>query len=77
MMKQELAQDEELLAKKISSRFKDEDLKSQFADGAIPQPKNSPGEAGSGIPGIDIFQIQPQLSQPYSVLFTSIQMIIS
>ncbi len=35
--------------------LKDEDLKSQFADGAIPQPKHSPGEFGSGLPGIDGF----------------------
>lgn len=36
--------------------LREEDLKSQFADGAIPQPKASPGEPGSGIPGIDQFQ---------------------
>lgn len=35
--------------------LKDEDLHSQFADGAIPQPKNSPGELGSNLPGIDKF----------------------
>lgn len=35
--------------------LKDEDLRSQFADGAIPQPKNSPGELGSGLPGIEGF----------------------
>lgn len=35
--------------------LKDEDLKPQFADGAIPQPKNSPGERGSPIPGIEKF----------------------
>jgi len=35
--------------------LKDEDLKTQFADGAIPQPKHSPGEMGSGLPGIDGF----------------------
>ncbi len=35
--------------------LKDEDLKAQFADGAIPQPKSSPGERGSGLPGIDQF----------------------
>lgn len=34
--------------------LRDEDLKTQFADGAIPQSKNSPGEGG--IPGIDQFQ---------------------
>ncbi|MES2122551.1 MAG: OmpA family protein, partial [Chlamydiota bacterium] len=27
----------------------------QFVDGAIPQPKNSPGERGSRIPGVDGF----------------------
>lgn len=36
--------------------LKDEDLRSQFADGAIPQPKASPGESGSGIPGADSFR---------------------
>lgn len=36
--------------------LQEEDLKSQFADGAIPQPENSPGEAGSGLPGINQFQ---------------------
>lgn len=35
--------------------LKDEDLRSQIADGAIPQPKHSPGEPGSGIPGIEAF----------------------
>jgi peptidoglycan-associated lipoprotein len=35
--------------------LKDDDLRTQFADGAIPQPKHSPGEFGSGIPGIDAF----------------------
>ncbi len=35
--------------------LKDEDLKAQFADGAIPQPKSSPGERGSGLPGIESF----------------------
>ncbi len=33
----------------------DEDLKAQFADGAIPQPKHSPGEAGSGVPTLASF----------------------
>ncbi|MBS0605857.1 MAG: OmpA family protein [Parachlamydiales bacterium] len=36
--------------------LKDEDLKGQFADGAIPQPKSSPGESGSGLPGITGFR---------------------
>lgn len=35
--------------------LQDEDLKSAFADGAIPQPKHSPGEEGSGLPSIDRF----------------------
>ena len=35
--------------------LKDEDLKAQFTDGAIPQPKSSPGERESGLPGIDGF----------------------
>lgn len=36
--------------------LRDEDLKSQFADNAIPQPRHDLGEPGSGIPGIDQFQ---------------------
>lgn len=36
--------------------LKEEDLKAQFADGAIPQPSFTPGEAGSGLPGIHEFQ---------------------
>jgi len=35
----------------------EEDLKSQISDGAIPQPEFSPGEEGSGLPGIDQFRI--------------------
>jgi peptidoglycan-associated lipoprotein len=35
--------------------LRNEDLKSQFADGAIPQPKNDLGEAGSGMPSYDQF----------------------
>lgn len=34
----------------------DEDLKSQFADSAIPQPQNTPGDVGSGLPGLDQFK---------------------
>ncbi len=35
----------------------DDDLKKmQFSDGAVPQPKNEPGERGSGIPGIEGFR---------------------
>ena len=33
--------------------LEEEDLKVQFADGAIPQSKRSPGEPGSGLPSID------------------------
>jgi peptidoglycan-associated lipoprotein len=36
--------------------LKDEDLRSQFADGAIPQPKTSPGESGSDLPSLDRFR---------------------
>lgn len=35
--------------------LKDEDLRVQFVDNAVPQPKNSPGEWNSRIPGIDGF----------------------
>jgi peptidoglycan-associated lipoprotein len=35
--------------------LQDEDLKAAFADGAIPQPKHSPGEDGSGLPSIEKF----------------------
>lgn len=38
--------------------FKDEDLKRQFADMKIPQPKEIPGAIGSSVPSIDQF-IQP------------------
>lgn len=54
---EETAQDESFL-NSIDEDFislKDEDLKAQFADGAIPQPKSSPGEKGSGLPGINAF----------------------
>ena len=37
--------------------LQEEDLKSQFADGAVPQPRFSPGEAGSGLPGMDQFRV--------------------
>jgi len=37
--------------------LKDEDLRTQFADGAIPQPKHSPGDMGSGVPGIEAFSL--------------------
>lgn len=33
----------------------DADLKAQFADGAVPQPKMEPGADGSGLPAIDGF----------------------
>ncbi|MBY0529272.1 MAG: OmpA family protein [Rhabdochlamydiaceae bacterium] len=32
-----------------------DDLKAQFSDGAAPQPKHSPGEVGSRLPGIEGF----------------------
>lgn len=35
--------------------LKDEDLHIQVADGAVPQPKHSPGDAGSRLPGIEGF----------------------
>jgi peptidoglycan-associated lipoprotein len=35
--------------------LKEEDLKAQLADGAIPQPRSSPGDPNSNIPGIDRF----------------------
>ncbi len=35
--------------------LKDEDLRIQFVDGAIPQPKTSPGEKGSNLPGLEAF----------------------
>lgn len=35
--------------------LKEEDLQSQFVDGAIPQPMTSPGEKGSRLPGIEGF----------------------
>ncbi len=35
--------------------LKDEDLRIQFVDGAIPQPKTSPGEKGSGLPSLEAF----------------------
>ena len=37
--------------------LKESDLKQQFSDMAIAQPKNSPGEEGSYLPGIDGFKI--------------------
>ena len=35
--------------------LRNDDLKSQFVDGAIPQSRNAPGEPGNGIPGINQF----------------------
>lgn len=35
--------------------LKDEDLKQQFAETTVPQSKTSPGERGSGLPGIEGF----------------------
>lgn len=45
------AQDEEFIP------LKEDDLKQQFNDMAVAQPKNSPGEEGSFLPGIEGFQI--------------------
>ena len=36
--------------------LKDDDLKGQFSDGAVPQPKHSPGDLGSVLPGIAAFR---------------------
>lgn len=35
--------------------LQEDDLRTQFADAAIPQPKSAPGEPGSGLPGIEFF----------------------
>ena len=35
--------------------LKEEDLRTQFVDGAIPQPKHSPGEKGSELPSLEAF----------------------
>ncbi len=35
--------------------LQEEDLKAQLSDGAVPQPSESPGEAGSSLPGADMF----------------------
>jgi len=35
--------------------LRDEDLQAQLIDGAIPQPKTTPGEPGSGLPGVENF----------------------
>lgn len=43
------ASDDEFIA------LKDEDLQAQFADGAAPLAKTSPGEKGSNLPGIERF----------------------
>ncbi len=49
--------------------LKEEDLKKQFADGAIPQPKETPGELGSSLPSIHQF-LSPagELSQVFRTL---------
>jgi peptidoglycan-associated lipoprotein len=49
--------------------LQDEDLKQQFSDLAIPQPKDSPGEPGSFLPGIDGFQ---QPSSDIAYLFRTV-----
>lgn len=36
--------------------LKDEDLKVHLTDGAIPQPKQTPGDVASGLPGIEAFR---------------------
>lgn len=37
--------------------LKDEDLRAQFADNAIPQPAFAPGELGSNLPGHGLFHV--------------------
>ena len=56
--------------------LKEEDLKAQFIDGAIPQPKNAPGKAPNGLPGIDRFQSPLPIYLPYSAQCILTQMII-
>ncbi len=50
--------------------LKDEDLKTQFADLSIAQPKHTPGDKGSPIPGIEQF-VKPtsDLKETFSTLF--------
>ncbi len=36
--------------------LREEDLQTGFSEGAIPQPKETPGELGSSLPGADSFQ---------------------
>ena len=57
--------------------LKDEDLRTQFADGAIPQPKHSPGEVACGIPGIEAFQTPQGLTHRSLETFSSIPTTIS
>jgi peptidoglycan-associated lipoprotein len=50
--------------------LRDEDLKSQFADGAIPQPKHDLGDVASGVPGYDQFRNpSSQLASIFKNLF--------
>jgi peptidoglycan-associated lipoprotein len=60
----ELATDVESKSSILSSSFdddfiplQDEDLKQSFAEAVFAQPKESPGEAGSSIPGIEGFNL--------------------
>lgn len=68
----ELSQNEE----EISSQnedfipLKEEDLKMAFSDGAIAQPRETPGEEGSSIPGVEEFQSpRHDLSSVFTTLY--------
>lgn len=58
MWGEELSSSDELLGPTNSDfiPLRDEDLKAQFADGGVPQSKIAPGDAGSGLPTIDLFR---------------------
>jgi peptidoglycan-associated lipoprotein len=50
--------------------LREEDLKAQFADGAIPQSRETPGEEGGTLPGIEKFRIpSSQLASIFRNLF--------
>ncbi len=50
--------------------LQEEDLKSHFADGAVPQPKEVPGEDGSSIPGADrFFSASGELASLFRTLY--------
>jgi peptidoglycan-associated lipoprotein len=50
--------------------LREEDLQTAFTDGAIPQPKETPGEKGSSLPGIDHFSSVPgSLSAIFQTLY--------